>query len=106
MICLQAKYTQDSLGMMTDGLSDIVKKYIKNEFAVVIDDEYQDIYLAVYDQLINSLIIDQINVDIHKNIGANISITKYREVDRDVVIGAKFRSDLFMLRGFFRKEVK
>ena len=83
-----------------------VKKYIKNEFAVVIDDEYQAIYLAVYDQPIDGSTIEQINMDIHKNIGANISITKYSQVDRDVVVGAKFRSDLFMLRGFFRKEIK
>ena len=87
-------------------LSNIVKKYIKNEFAVVIDDEYQAIYLAVYDQPIDGSTIEQINMDIHKNIGANISITKYSQVDRDVVVGAKFRSDLFMLRGFFRKEIK
>jgi hypothetical protein len=87
-------------------LSDIVKKYIKNEFAVVIDTEYQDIYLAVYDQSIDSTTIEQINMDIQKNIGANLSITKYSEVLRDVVVGAKFKSDLFMLRGFFRKKVK
>jgi hypothetical protein len=84
----------------TDSIDNIIKNYIDQEYTLVFDEEYQSIYLAIYEDFdLNS--IQLINVDIATNISTDIKIDKVSKLSKADFIQS-FKPDSFSLRGYFR----
>ena len=93
-------YKINDVHVNADRINNIIEKYIDQEYTLVIDTEYQSIYLAIYEDFDQNS-IRFINIDIATNISTDIQIDKVSKLNRVDFIQS-FKPDNFSLRGYFR----
>lgn len=82
---------------------DIVKQYITQPFDVVVDVDYQKLYLAVYEPF-NPEIVNSINAGLQVTLGQDLRVNNAEQLNyNDFLQG--FKVDKFMLRNYFQNAV-